>query len=72
MTSARAIEYRITRRLVRERDHGGARPGRRGAEQIITWAASCVVLAVLGAVAQELLWAVAAGAIVLTLGTGKA
>lgn len=69
MTSARAVEYRITQQLLRQREGRSGLSHARIAERLITTAAVAAVLVVLGSCAQELLWAVVSGALVLTLGT---
>ena len=68
MTSARAVEYRITQRLLHRREVAGDVPRYRGVERLIALAATGVAIAVLGAVARELLWAFGACAVVLSLG----
>ncbi len=68
MTSARAVEYRITQQLLRRRGRAGGAPRHRGVERLIALAATGVALAALGAVAPELLWAFGACAAVLALG----
>ena len=69
MTTARAIEYRITRQLLRRREECANDSVPTVAERLITVAAVAVVLLVLGTCARELLWCLLAGAVVLTLGT---
>ncbi len=69
MTTTRALEYRIARQLRDRRDTAGGRYGARIAERLITFAAVGAALALLGTCAPELLWALVAGAVVLTLGT---
>ncbi len=69
MTTARFIEQRITRDLLRRREQGIA-PGRNPwLERLITAAAVTVGMLVLGSYLQELLWVLLAAAAVLTLGT---
>jgi hypothetical protein len=69
MTTARLLEHRITRDLLNRREHGPV--PRRGelAERLITVTAVTAAMLLLGSYAQELLWALLAGAAVLTLGT---
>ena len=73
MTTSRALEYRITRHLLRRQDRVRHRSlGQRGlAERVITAAAVVAGAVLLGSVLQELLWALLAAATVLTLGTRK-
>ena len=68
MTTARAIEYRITRQILRRREGCEEPATPLIAERVITAAATTVLLLVLGSVAQELLWGLLGGATVLTLG----
>jgi hypothetical protein len=70
---AKALEYEITRQLLRRRE-GRASATRAGAgiERLITGVAAVAAVVVLGSVFQELLWALLAAAVVLTLGTGGA
>lgn len=69
MSAVRMIEHRITRDLLRRRElAGGARSGQL-AERLITVAAVTAGMLLLGSYLQELLWALLAGAAVLTLGT---
>lgn len=70
MTNARIIEHRITRDLLQRRDRGPAAVnGRGGVERLITASAVTAGMLMLGSYAPELLWALLAGAGVLTLGT---
>ncbi len=69
MTHARFIEYRITRDLLQRRERAPAASGRLPVEQLITVTAVTAGMLLLGSYAQELLWALLAGATVLTLGT---
>jgi hypothetical protein len=68
MTRARAVEYRITQQLLRRREEAGPAPRHRIVERLIALAAAGVAIALLGAVARELLWAVGACAVVVSLG----
>ncbi len=68
MSNTRTIESRITRDLLR-RPRGGSPGAGRFAERLITAAAVAAGMLLLGSYLQELLWAVLAGAAVLTLGT---
>jgi hypothetical protein len=68
MTSARAVEYRITQQLLRSRERARGTPHHRVVERLIALAATGVALAVLGAAAPELLWAFGACAVVVALG----
>ena len=69
MNTVRDLEYRITRQLLhrRERRAGAGRGGLAG--RLITAGAMAATLLLLGSYLQELLWALLAGAAVLTLGT---
>ncbi len=70
MTTSRALEYQITRHLLRRREltrRSRLSPGM--AERIITVAAVVAGAILLGSLLQELLWALLAAGIVLTLGT---
>ena len=69
MTTARLIEHRITRNLLRRRERNQRVSNGSVAERLITMAAVTVGLLVLGTYLQELLWVLLAGAAVLTLGT---
>ena len=69
MSTARMIEYRITRDLLRRRRPGSALANRQLAERLISAAAVIAGLLLLGSYLQELLWALLAGGTVLTLGT---
>jgi hypothetical protein len=69
MTNARAIEYRITQQLLRQREGGETASRHRFTERLITAAAVTAVLLLLGSCAQELMWAILGAAGVLTLGT---
>ena len=68
MSAARLIEHRITRDLLRRRDVAAA-GNRQLVDRVITAAAVTTGMLLLGSYAQELLWALLAGAGVLTLGT---
>jgi len=65
MSTTRAIEYRITRQIMRRRDgrHYGGR-----AEGLITAVSVVAVLGVLAAFVPGLLWAMLLGSVVLILG----
>lgn len=70
MTTSRALEYQITRHLLRRREltrRSRLSPGM--AERIITVAAVVAGAILLGSLLQELLWALLAAGTVLTLGT---
>lgn len=69
MTTARFIEHRITRDLLRRREKAPAPGNAPWVERLITAAAVTVGMLVLGSYLQELLWVLLAGAAVLTLGT---
>ncbi|MCB1707177.1 MAG: hypothetical protein KDI10_00400 [Halioglobus sp.] len=69
MTTARFIEYRITRDLVHRRHASPVVDHDQLAERLITISAVTAGMLLLGSYAQELLWALLAGAAVLTLGT---
>lgn len=69
MTNARLIEHRITRDLLQRRDHAMHTANGRFVERLITATAVTAGMLVLGSYAPELLFALLAGAGVLTLGT---
>jgi len=69
MSTVRMIEHRITRDLLRRRERAGAAGSGQLAERLITVAAVTAGMLLLGSYLQELLWALLAGAAVLTLGT---
>lgn len=69
MTTARMMEHRITRDLLERRDTAPVAGSGRLVERFITVAAVTAGMLILGSYAQELLWALLAGAGVLTLGT---
>jgi hypothetical protein len=69
MTTARFLEQRITRNLLRRREREQLQGSGAVAERLITLAAVTVGMLVLGSYLQELLWVLLAGAAVLTLGT---
>jgi len=69
MTTARLIEYRITRDLLQRRDRQPSFSSERLVERLITATAVTTGMLILGSYAPELLWALLAGAAVLTLGT---
>lgn len=69
MSTARFIEHRITRDLLRRREAGYPSGSGQLAERLITAAAVTAGMLLLGSYLQELLWALLAGAAVLTLGT---
>ena len=68
MTAAKLIEYRITRQLLQRREEGGEHQGASvWADRLIAILAVTVGLLLLGSYLEELLWALLAGATVLTL-----
>jgi hypothetical protein len=69
MTTARFIEYRITRDLLQRRQREPVSTRHPAAERLITVTAVTAAMLLLGSYAPELLWALLAGAAVLTLGT---
>lgn len=69
MSTARTIEHRITRNLMDRREEQFSSRNGHVAERLITAAAITAGMLLLGSYAQELLWALLAGAAVLTLGT---
>ena len=69
MTTTRLIEHSITRDLINRRQPEPIRGSGRLAERLITVAAVTAGMLLLGTYAQELLWALLAGAAVLTIGT---
>lgn len=71
MTTARLIEYRITRDLIRKRELAPAARATARVERVITVAAVTAGMLLLGSYLQELLWVALAAAGVLALGTGS-
>jgi hypothetical protein len=69
MNTARLLEHRITRDLLQRRNCETASGNGRLVERIITVAAVTAGMLMLGSYAPELLWALLAGAGMLTLGT---
>jgi hypothetical protein len=69
MTTGRAIEYRITRNLLRRREGLPEPTDSRLAGRVITSVAVAAGLLLLGSYLQELLWVLLAAGAVLTLGT---
>lgn len=69
MSSVRFIEQRITSKLIRQRQQTPTTFGSQWAERFIIAAAVAAAMVLLGSYLQELLWALMAGAAVLTLGT---
>ncbi|MDH3994537.1 MAG: hypothetical protein OEV47_16575 [Gammaproteobacteria bacterium] len=69
MTASKAIEYRITRRLLQRQDGVAKHRLARLADRVITVIAVTAALFLLGSYLQELLWALLAASCVLTLGT---
>ena len=68
MNSARALEYRITRSLLKGRPGFHVTLASRVAERMIKVLAATAVLALLGAFTPELLWAGLAASVVVALG----
>ena len=69
MSTVRHLEYRITRQLLHRREYDSV-AGRGGlAGRLITAAAMGAAILLLGSYLEELLWALLAGGVVLTLGT---
>jgi hypothetical protein len=69
MSSVRFIEQRITSKLIRQRQQALVTSGAQWAERFIIGAAVTAAMVLLGSYLQELLWALLAGAAILTLGT---
>lgn len=69
MTTARIIEHRITRDLLRRREREPSPRAASLAERLITAVAVTAGMLLLGSYLQELLWVLLAGAAILTLGT---
>jgi hypothetical protein len=69
MITARYLEHRIIRDIMSRRERAPDWLHRRLAERLITVTAVTAGMSLLGSYAQELLWALLAGAAVLTLGT---
>jgi predicted small integral membrane protein len=70
MNAARALEYRITRSLTEVRPGLRVDLASRVAERLIKVLAATAVVALLGAVTPELLWAGLAASVVFALGLG--
>ena len=73
MTTARALEYRIIRRLTSGRAErpGSIGQGVRWADRLIAVTALTAGLFVLGAYLEELLWVVIAGLTIFALGAAE-
>lgn len=69
MTAGKAVEYRITRQLLRRGQRTSGQGRGRAVDHLITWVAVSAALLLMGSYLQELLWAVLAGSTVLTLGS---
>ena len=69
MTTARIIEHRITRDILQRRGRKPDTVNGPLVERLITVTAVTAGMLILGSYAPELLWALLAGAGVLTLGT---
>ena len=69
MTADKALEYRITRQLLRRGQRTPAKGKGRTVDRLITCVAVSAALLLMGSYLQELLWAVLAGCTVLTLGS---
>jgi hypothetical protein len=69
MNTARLIEHRITRNLLERRERRPAQQNNLLVERLILVAGVTAGMLLLGSYAPELLWALVAGAAVLTLGT---
>jgi hypothetical protein len=69
MSTVRHLEYRITRQLLHRREHQSALARGGLAGRLITAAAMVAAMLLLGSYLQELLWALLAAGVVLTLGT---
>ena len=69
MTASKAIEYRVTRRLVKRQNGMSKYSLAKLADRVITVTAVTAGLFLLGSYLQELLWALLAASAVLTLGT---
>ena len=70
MNHAKALEYRITRSLLRDREPGPGSRMTRVAEIVIRLLAVSAAVALVGAHVPELLWAGVAASIIYTLGAG--
>ncbi len=70
MNHAKALEYRITRNLLRDRGLPRQQAVTRLAETVIRVLAAAAAIALLGAHVPELLWAGLAASVVYTLGLG--
>ena len=68
MTHAKAVEYRITRKLLQRHSPSCGRGKRSLAEHLIAALSGLAVLLLLGPYLQELLWALIAAGVVLSLG----
>lgn len=69
MTTAKLVEYQVTRNVLRRREHGSRPRMSRFAGRIIRVAAITAGMLLLGSYLQELLWVMLAAGAVLTLGT---
>ena len=70
MNHAKALEYRITRSLLRDREPGPGSRMTRVAEIVIRLLAISAAVALVGAHVPELLWAGVGASIIYTLGAG--
>ena len=71
MMTGKAMEYRITRQLIQRRQQGRRSGTATAVERLLTAAAVCAALLLMGTYLQELLWVGLGGSAVLTLGTGS-
>jgi hypothetical protein len=69
MTSARAIEYRITQQLIEQRKGSSGPESGPVAERVICVLAASAALLLLGSLSAELLWVAVGSGAVLALGT---
>lgn len=69
MTSARAIEYRITQQLIQRRRGSSEPKSNPVAERIICVLAASAALLLVGSLSAELLWVAVGSGLVLALGS---
>lgn len=69
MTAAKAMEYRITRRVMQRRRYRRGPSFPKLAERLITTVAVTALLVLMASYLQELLWVVLAASTILTIGT---
>ena len=68
MTTAKSIEYQITRQLLRQRAGVNEPVSTQVVNRVIRIAAATVAVVLMGSYSQELLWVLVAASTVLSLG----